>query len=152
MKWNKAWKLLLQLTLAHTVRHHSWWLSHVKTHGEQKPPQYVIRDVAADLVVSVLSTVMQIRVLIYFEGEGNLQEVACRKPHPRFTMFKSNCFNQRLFITRLIELPKRTFFLYTYNPFILLALRTIKKDSKDERNKKNDRTNSSEPQSMSKQN
>lgn len=94
---------------------------------------------------------MQVGALIYFEGEGNLQDVVCKKPHSHFTVFKSNCFNQRLFITRLIELLQQIF-LYTYNPFILPALKTIKKDSKDERNKKNDRANSYEPQSMSKQN
>lgn len=67
---------------------------------------------AADLPVSILSTVTQVAVLIYFEGEGNLQDVVCKKPQPHFTVFKSNCFNQRLFITRLIELLKQIFFIY----------------------------------------
>lgn len=106
---------------------------------------------AADLPVSIPNTVMQTGVLIYFEGESNLQDAVRKKPHSHFTVFKSNCFNQRLFITRLIELLKQIF-SYTYNPFLFPALKTIKKDSKDERNKKNVRANSYEPQSMSKQN
>lgn len=60
----------------------------------------------------VLNNAMQIGVLIYFEREGNLQDVVCKKPHSPFTVFKSNCFNQRLFITRLIELLNQIFFIY----------------------------------------
>lgn len=67
---------------------------------------------AADLLVSILTTVMQMGVLIHFEGEGNLQDVVCKKLHSHFTVFKSNCFNQRLFIRRLIELLKQSFFIY----------------------------------------
>lgn len=67
---------------------------------------------AADLLVSILNTVMQIGALIYFEGEGNLQDVACKKLHSHFTVFKSNCFNQRPFITRLIELLKQFFHIH----------------------------------------
>ena len=81
---------------------------------------------AADLPVSILNTVMQIGVLIYFEGEGNLQDDVCKKPHSHFTVFKSNCFNQRLFITGLIDLLKQIF-SYTYTPFILPDLKTKKR-------------------------
>lgn len=67
---------------------------------------------AADLPVSILNAVMQRALLIYFEGECNLQDVVCKKPHSHFTVFKSNSFNQRLVIMGLIELPKQTFSTY----------------------------------------
>lgn len=54
---------------------------------------------------------MQTGVLIYFEGESNLQDAVCKKPHSHFTVFKSNCFNQTVY-NKVDRVTETDFFIY----------------------------------------